>query len=292
MKITKDLLKSMGEGSGINADSIDNQLVRKAYVDSEVLISYDYVVDSQAKFNSLVSSGTWLGVVNVLFATNVTHTNQIVIPSTVQKIHGINGATITLVYNSSTVAYGIRYSSAPTSTDYEIMGLRVEMTNNGTGIAVGVRRCVNLINCTSITSGNIGSRAFEDCAYLTNCTGTGTTYGNGAAEGFRDCSYLINCTGLGSSGISGAGSGLFSCSYLINCTGSGYGAGTGNGAGFVSCSNLTNCTGTGVNGPGGGSGWGFFNCSYSSGCVRGNRQPSTAIWGGTTTKRDDDSCQI
>lgn len=39
-------------------------------------------------------------------------------------------------------------------------------------------------------------------------------------------------------------------------------------------------------------GIGFSNCSYCNGCKSGTTPSTTSIWGGTNTKRDDDSCKL
>ena len=70
--------------------------------------AYDYIVDSQAKFDALVASSTWFGAKNVLFTVNVSRAAQTTIPATVEKIHAINGATLT-VTGLTTNQYGLGY---------------------------------------------------------------------------------------------------------------------------------------------------------------------------------------
>ena len=195
----------------------DDQFARKAYVDSQII--YDYVVDSQSKFNALIASGTWLGAKNVLFTVNVTRSAQTTIPATVEKIHAINGATLA-VTGLTGGPYGIGYATRPTGTEFEIVGLKV--TASGTGLVTGT--------------------GFSNCTNLTNCTGSSTGTGDGIADGtgtgFSNCTNLINCTGDGIA--DGTGYGFSNCTNLTNCTGSGTGTGTGtgdgDGYGFYGCS--------------------------------------------------------
>ena len=114
-----------------------------------------------------------------------------------------------------------------------------------------------------------------------DCTGS-----SGAGYGFYNCTNLTNCTGTGSSSGAGrVGYGFYNCTNLTNCTGTGSGS---NAYGFYNCTNLTNCAGTGS----GSNAYGFCDCSYANGCKSGTTPSTTAIWGGTNTKIDENSCEM
>jgi hypothetical protein len=264
----------------------DNQAVRKLYVDAYHM-KYDYIVDSQAKFDALVASGTWFGAKNVLFTTNVTRAAQTTIPATVEKIHAINGATLT-VTDLTTGQYGFGYAAVPTDPKFEIRNFAVNAT--GTGSIHGFHSCTQVTNCTGTGTGGYGyGYGFHSCTQVTNCTGTGT---GGYGYGFHSCTQVTNCTATGTgTGIGAVGYGFRSCTQVTNCTatgtgtdGYGYGfhsctqvtnctaTGTGTeGYGFYSCIQVTNCTGTGT---GTGSGYGYRSCVYLSMCTHGTCKTS------------------
>ena len=295
---------------------------------------YDYIVDSQDKFDLLVASSTWLNAKNVLFTCNITRAAQTTIPSTVEKIHAINGATLT-VSSLTTGQYGIKYTARPTDNKYEIKGLTVSAS--GTGNVTAFYYCINLTNCTGAVTSSTNGSAFSSCNNLVNCVGTHTGSGNSVTcTGFNICNNLDNCTGTGTAtGTDSQGNGFYDCDYVINCTGTGTATGTASGAGFSYCSYVINCTGTGVSsatgsrsgftnsekimncngfaatgsatgrgfafcdqisnttatGYGSTTGHCYYSCTYSNGC-RKSGTPSTAVWGGTNTFRDDQSCDV
>ena len=198
--------------------------------------TYDYIVDSQAKFDALVASSTWFGAKNVLFTVNVSRAAQTTIPATVEKIHAINGATLT-VTGLTIGQYGLGYATAPTDPKFEIKSLEVDAT--GTDAIYGFYRCINLTSCTgtgTVTGAGAGAGSgFHTCTNLTNCTGTGTGTGTGYGTGFHTCTNLSGCIGIGVSTNEG-GSGFDTCTRLIGCTGTG--TGTGYGYGYRGCKKM------------------------------------------------------
>jgi len=227
----------------------DNQAVRKKYVD-EYFMKYDYIVNSQAKFDALVASGTWLGAKNVLFTTNVTRAAQTTIPATVEKIHTINGAVLT-VTGLTTGQYGIGYATRPTDLKFEVKGLNVSAS--GTGVIYAFKNCTQLTSCTGTgASSNGDGIGFTNCTQLTSCTGTGTGTNNGI--GFTNCTQLTSCTGTGTGGTYGIG--------------------------FNGCAQLTICAGVGT---GSTSGCGYINCAYAGFC-RKSASSTTSTWGGSNIK--------
>jgi molybdopterin/thiamine biosynthesis adenylyltransferase len=287
-------------GTPVNAENL-NKLIHP----------YDIVIRTQAEFETLIASPTWLGAQSVALVGQFTYSEAnnsgIKIPSTVKQIHGFNSAKITVtnfVYNSSTAKGGLWYDTLPTTLDYSIRDLVVDCTGTGNGYVFsnctnltnctgtgtgtgaagyGFRNCTNLTNCTGTGTGKYGC-GFAACTNLTNCTGTGTGTGSDS-YGFRQCTNLTNCTGTGTGKYA---YGFRDCTNLTNCTGTGTGTGEGaNGYGFRDCANLTNCTGTGA-GAGTDSGYGFYDITYASNCKDGGS--STNMWGGANTNIDLDTC--
>jgi hypothetical protein len=223
--------------------------------------SYDYVVDSQGKFDLMVANATWFNAKNLLFTTNVTRAAETTIPSTVEKIHAINGATLTASSLTSAQS-GLKYASIPTDNKYEIKGLRVVAT--GTGIVYGITNCLNLTDCNATATGasSYAARGFSTCNNLTNCVGTGNTSGNGSGYGFYTCINLNNCTGTAVATTSGAAYGFYDCSHIYKCTGNATSANTGyHSYGFYQCEYLVNCI-TNPTPSGTGTAYGFYTCYY------------------------------
>jgi hypothetical protein len=253
----------------------DTDAATKGYVDSIPAIpAYDKVIRTQADFDALIASPTWLGATSVALVGQFTYdepnNSGIKVPDTVKQIHGFNSAKITItdfVWNSSTAKGGLWYDTRPTTLDYSIRDLEVDCT--GTGISV---------------------YGFNNCTNLTNCTGTGTNTGTESGTwgyGFRDCTNLTNCTGTGTgTGIATWGYGFSNCTNLTNCTGKGTGS---YGYGFSNCTNLTNCTGTGTGARAGDIGIGFHTITTASNCRDGGS--STNMWGGTNSNIDLDTCR-
>ncbi len=294
-----------------DAPTTDLMAVNKAYADN--LIPYDKVIRTQAEFNELIASPTWLGAESVAlvgqFTYSTANNSGIKVPATVKQIHGFNSAKITITnfkYNSSTANGGLWYDTLPQTDDYSIRDLEVDCTGTGTG-GLGFRNCTNLTNCTGTGTGT-GSESFSfgfnNCTNLTNCTGTGAGTGTGnTGYGFDNCTNLTNCTGTGTGTY---GYGFYYCTNLTNCTGKGTGTGLA-GCGFYYCTNLTNCTGTGTGANGYGfnlctkltnctgtgtgttNGYGFRNITYASNCKDGGS--STAMWGGDNKNINVETCR-
>jgi hypothetical protein len=221
---------------------------------------YTYVVDSNAALAAwanntaghdytsvLIKPGTWTSSVEVNLTTSGT-----------KVVTGMPGSAL-----SFTSAYGLRYQSVPTTTDYRMDGVTI------TGSAShGFHSCTNLTNCTSTAN----TYSFHSCTNLTNCKGTVT--GTSNSYGFYSCTNLDNCTSTSNSMNSNYTYGFYSCNNLDNCTSTATGTsnsygfyycnnldnctGTSNSYDFHSCNNLDNCTGTAT---------GFYNCNNLTNCT-------------------------
>lgn len=221
---------------------------------------YDYIVSTQALFDALVASATWLGAKNVLFTCNVTRAAQITIPATVEKIHGINDATLT-VTGLTDGQYGLGYASVPTDdTQYEIKNLHLSFYGTvSTGTVYGIYNCRSLYNVYSSGGAHTNIVAFIGCKDLINCYGSATASGNNPnAYGFKNCSCLVNCIAF---------------SYAD-------GTNTRTGYGMHTCNRLVNCASIGSANT---AGYGYYDCTYAGFCVK-NGSSTTATWGGTNSK--------
>lgn len=205
------------------------------------------------------------------------------LPPTLFRLDGMGKVIIDIldfVYNEENKA-GVWYSNRYGDHTYSIdsMELYVSGDSNGYGGVYGFYNCANLTDCICDVSvdnptGKFGRNAyaFYDCVDLMHCGGTASIDGTGGA------SYSV---------------GFYTCSNLVNCSASAITEETAAGAtarGFHGCSNLVNCK-TYANQLYGSEYYGYYNCSYCSNCSAPSVHPSK-IWGGTTIKRDDDSCEV
>ena len=254
---------------------------------------YDQVIRTQAEFDVLIASPTWLDAKSVCFIGDggtlkfTRATTGYKIPQTVKNIKGLHSAILEVTdfaFNHATSKAVLFYALMPTTDDYSIDSIECIVTSTVTGQSHGFSYCTQLTNCTG--TGN--EYGFSHCTQLTNCTGTDNVDGNG----FGYCTQLTNCTGAGAILAFGSckqltncigtgnGKGFSSCTQLTNCTGTGAtygfsyctqvtnctGANNVDGSGFSSCTQLTNCTGTGK-GSGYESGNGFYHCTQLTNCT-------------------------
>ena len=288
------------------------------------LVMYDLIIRTQEEFEAFYATlddGTCTAS-SVLFVGDggtleFTRSDGLGLhlPVTLKRLDGINSATITITnfsYNYSTNKGAIWYTTKPDQYDYCINNLKCNYTFGATSYIPGFYNCYQLTNCTvsgtctmgyggygfqnckrlmnctsSMTGGNSNGSGFYGCNHLTNCSGD---YSGTSATAFNQCYYLTNCIGTGT-GSNSNGRGFYFCYYLTNCIGTGTGT---QGRGFDTCKQLTNCSGKGITNNAGTSnyyGYSFYGCSYLSSCTSSGTS-TTAIWGGTNTYRDDDSCKL
>lgn len=194
------------------------------------------------------------------------------------------------------------------SSCYYLSNCKVEISENASGVLFS--SCGRLTNCYGKAKGG-NVTIFASCFELTNCIGEIESTYQGFTKTYESCSRISNCRGTNKTTCDGTISGnvnsiaFYLCKQLVNCVGQGSGimnapvGGTiineGCGYGFRQCEQLTGCVGTGI---GSGAtqnikkGYGFYDCKYSSCCKSGDTVSTTSIWGGTNTKRDDNSCEI
>ena len=284
-----------GTTPAISAGNLNNNEDKTSEIDVDYAAhkaestTFDKIIKTQAQFETLIASSTWLDAVSVCFVGDggtlkFTRSDGtgIEIPQTVKQIQGVNNAIIEVtnfVENGTTNKGGLWYATLPTTSDYSIDDLTVNCTGTGTGY--GFYNCTQLTNCIGTGTGTgdgYYGYGFYNCTQLTTCTGTGTSTGVYYGYGFYNCTQLTNCIGAGTG--TGDSYGFHSCTQLTNCTGTGT-DGT-NGYGFHSCTQFTNCTGTGT---GTSDGYGFYTCHYISNCKAGAAS-TTALLGGTNTQVD------
>ena len=191
---------------------------------------YDKVIRTQAEFDALISSDTWLGAKSVCFVGDggtleFTSDRGITIPTSVYNIKGLNNAKIKALY----LTYGS--SAYGTIGQRSISGLHI---SDGTANSLGFISCFNLTNC----SGD-GRIVFSNCTNLVNCRGSQKNDTMEETYIFDSCNNLINCTSYVSSENTGDSAGFGNCSNLSNCESKGSTT-----FGFFTCANLSNCKGT------------------------------------------------
>ncbi len=299
---------------GVDAPTNPTDAANKEYVDS--LSVFDVVIRTQAEFQALIASPTWLGAVSVCFVGDggtlkFTRSDGqgIKIPQTVKQIQGMNEAIIEVTNfsgNSTINKAALWYEKLPGADDYWIRDLVVNCIGTSAGFGYSYCNCTQLINCTGTSSAGSESCGFCDCTKLTNCTGSGASNGD-VACGFDGCTHLTNCIGSATSTSSdGSAYGFCNCTQLTNCTGrstgatycdgfgyctclancigtastDGYGSDT-DACGFRSCTQLTNCAGTGTSSSSS-RGYGFHSCKYLNGCKQGTTASTTALYSNCT----------
>ena len=167
-------IKNVGEYTqaenldGLKFPAFDEGEGKMFKVPSELFTNaQDKVIRTQAEFNNLIASPTWLGAQSVALVGEFTANAGIIIPATVKQIHGFNGAKITVTADGT--VYGLSYAVRPEpDKGYEIRNLEVVCTGTDDGYG------------------------FYNCTNLTNCIGTGTADG-GYGFGFAECSYCNGC---------------------------------------------------------------------------------------------------
>jgi hypothetical protein len=269
-----------------NMQAVAEELATKK-ADVVALPQYDLVIDSNAKFLSWQTSGTWP---KVLIRTGTWTLASGGIDLTARGTKAIVGESGSQLLFANTDK-GLYYTSLPTDSDHYIRDVAVSCAY--TGSSTGFTNCTNLTNCTAIGNGTVTGVGLYGCSNLNGCigqgTGTDTVNINNSGYGFSSCTNLNGCVGTGTgtggsvqgdaSGL-GAGAGFFNCSILSHCIGKGYASNTTASAtlyleagGFFKCSYLSNCNGTGTS-TGTATvvatvtvaGWGFFTCDHAVNC--------------------------
>lgn len=257
-------------------------------------IVFDTIIDTQQKFDNMVSSNTWNNATCVLIKGQYTTSqpNGIVIPPNVKNIVGMNNATILVTgitgATLSSPKFGLGYRVMPTIYS-SIDGIKVQV-ENGDGI-YAFYNCTHINGCTGVC-GNYG-KAFVRCNNITDCVGVTTngtsfkdcndikssyaeiksTQSNKSSTGFVGCNNLSLCSVSASNDttliINGHMMfGYLSCNLLTGC--SAYISATGASAdiecqGFSSCTSLSSCLANVVS-SGSRNGYGMHSCTMISGC--------------------------
>lgn len=270
-----------------------NREIERVASETNIAISsgalFDKVIKTQEEFEELIASPTWLDAVSVAFVgdggslkfifldTGQTFNAGIKIPRTVLQIEGFNNAKIEVPnfsYNENTRLAAMWYEYRESDIEYSIKNISLFCVSDVKGR--GFYNFSNMTNCYSFCRCETEAMAFYKCTNLFNCT----AYGNGSSTG----------------GANSIGYGFLDCDNLINCNGRGYGDdddyGEGYGYGFHSCKHILNCAGHGLAYSYAPTQFAFYNCSYANGCSLLGGYDKRPIWGGTTIKRDDASCDL
>jgi len=271
-----------------------NKVLQNSGINIGAVQHVDRVIRTQADFDAMISSGTWLDAKSVLIVGGggsgtggaYVTTAGITIPATVKNIYGINTATIIPAFIASETTI-LGYSTSDTANySYSISGIHIILTNVAPGSVVTYmfRNMYNISNCSAIVDPAItitGSViGFYYCSNVTNCFASiiGTS-----GTGFYYCNYLTNCNGTGS-GFHAHG--FTECRYVTNCIGTGTTT-TGCAVGFDRSAYLTNCLGKGSKTSG--EGYGFMYINRASNCS--DNVSGTDMWGGTNNNIDIESCK-
>ena len=202
----------------------------------EIKTNFDVVIKTQAEFENLIASPTWLDARSVLFDgtngffskfNNVNGTG-IEVPNNVGEIYGINGARISVsdfIYSETNPAAlfflaGVAYES-------QIFNLSVSCSADSSSTqASAFYGFTKLINCKSSCTGDVANTyAYNNCKQLLNCHGSSQYFvtpqaGNHTA--FYECEQLTNCIadsrGENSFGYVNCKKGTCNSVYLLTTT--------------------------------------------------------------------------
>ena len=177
--------------------------VAKAYADSLRTV-YDKVIRTQAEFDALIASATWLDAVSVAFVGAFTlstaNNSGVKIPATVKQIHGFNSAKITVtnfLYNSSTAKGAVWYATRPSTSGYEIRGVDLDISGDA---AVGFCNCIGL-RCSDIiaSSSSLNAAGIYDCWDIDSIKSKATAPAGKTGYGFININGATKCIDGGSS---------------------------------------------------------------------------------------------
>ena len=172
-----------------------------------VLKEYDKVIRTQAEFDALIASPTWLGAKSVAFfgafTLSTINNSGILIPQTVEQIQGFNGATFN-IENSKRGGSGLWYASRPTNPNSFVKDISINLAMNGGGDAISqidnISNCNVIIRVGKITEGVWG---IISCNNVTNCKVSifsTDTFGS-RIDGISCCLNINHCeTELNTSG--------------------------------------------------------------------------------------------
>lgn len=191
-----------GTGSGLDADLLDGSHATD-FVKVADFGDFDYVVSSQAKFNTLIGSSTWLGARSVVFLCDVdAQSRTVTLPSTVQQIEGLN--------HSIKNCCDFGYNSLPALVDRSRMYIRNLHFYSSDDVPSespsGIHNCVNLYNITYKMNASAGSNVhnttlavFDCCENLINCYGSFEYLSGDTTDKhltvYSSCTELTNCYG-------------------------------------------------------------------------------------------------
>lgn len=268
------------------------------------LSPYDIAVRTQAEFDALIASPTWLDAVSVAFigdggSLKYSAQGAIIIPPNVKEICGLKSAVISVrsISNANSyIAFG--YGSTVTDKSRSIRDLILE--TSGSGDTRGFGYCCNLSNCSVKMEGGYGDNyGFYNCNNTVNCRADlNITQGHSGNAGFCGCNYISNSEAhTYSPGGSGASCyGFYNCNYLSNVYGSGIVGGSENGGssyyvsanGFKSCKYISNATGIGKWGTS--NTYGYYDCSYISNATGSAISSSSPTAFYNAKKKDPNTC--
>lgn len=182
---------------------------------------FDLVITSQAEFEAMLASDTWLDAKSVAFigdggSLEFTTDNTIIIPQTVIQIQGFNNAIIR-ISTTDYLTYGILYSKKPSGSQYSFRDIKILITYP---VNYGIWGARNLINCTNVTlevpeqpsSAGLHERTgFFQCDNLVNCKATAPLCA------YSSCSNIVNSSAIVTREEYSYG--YMKCSYGVNNTG-------------------------------------------------------------------------
>ncbi len=199
-------LSGIETGAEVNVQSDWNETDSSAdsYIKNKPIlpsVSFTYVVDTDKKLEDWANNVEGNDYTSVLIRGQQSISNLgINLTTTGTKvIVGETGSKIISTNDSS--KYLFQYDNVPTTPDYFIFNLNVQMTCPGTGsVSVIWYRCSNLKNCIGELTQSRYGRIFGDCTNIEDCLVVDCV-GSGSGYGFQNCYSVRYCKVLASSSV-------------------------------------------------------------------------------------------
>lgn len=233
--------------------------------------NYTYIVDSDAALAAWITNAAGNDYTHVLIRRGTWSA-----PSVSDSVNNLTAAgTKTVVGESGSklvfTGYdGMVYDTVPTTPDYYMFGVNVEVTSTAASDSTkAFLNCANLYHCTGVARGSKTSEslgvAFYGCKNLFNCNGNADAYDGWA---YYECENLSDCYGEGFSNSSGGYSGVSfrNCKRLRSCIGVGKADGEADAQAFYQCEELYACGADYSFNEEYGSGLSFVGCRVMFGC--------------------------
>ncbi|HHW89636.1 MAG TPA: hypothetical protein GX745_01860 [Clostridiales bacterium] len=200
----------------------------KDYADSAGGGDESVIIRTQAEFNTLINSPSWLDATSIVFAGEFTHSGSIQIPQTVKKISGTNAAKITIT-NAHSGLGAFYYSSFNSGSILSNIIFECSSESSSTSVT-GLKNFETVVSCKVYASSRTLAHAFSGCTNIVYCYGEAQAFNSrlvSAAAVFVSCERVVGSEGVATlnnielSSTTGEGRAIvfLSCDTISDCKG-------------------------------------------------------------------------